>query len=389
MEQTKLLNLPIIGRVQHGEKINNKVKEYGYFIVKSEDSFMQTYLDKFDKLFKGKQSIDIEFFNEEPLTKKYVRYNQSGEVCRCLEGSDKATQRVKNGWQQIQCDISKCQYRQRNESGKCACNRIGWLKFLIPSVSTDRIFLMKITGQTSINNLDDYIKLQKAQGHSIKGHYTIYLKQKEQSNNLGQTFNNYILDILKKDDFISTKQIPEKTETVKNSNSQSNTNLSSKPVSNEKTIQKTDSTPTPITPETKKDNTTSSKTEKKTSTSKKSKQTTTKQKETTSKNNDAEKSKSSEITEKKSEDLNYDNYFALLKTFKETLISKGKPKEYLIGEFTDMKDNISNIVIKPEYEAELLECDLGTTVKLDVAEIGGRKFAMNLEFLNKLIKNAA
>lgn len=96
MNQTKLVNLPIIGRVQHGEKIKNKVIEYGYFIAKSDDTYMQTYLNKFDKLFKGKQSIDIEFFNEEPLSKKYVRYNQSGEVCRSPEGSNKASQRIKN-----------------------------------------------------------------------------------------------------------------------------------------------------------------------------------------------------------------------------------------------------------------------------------------------------
>lgn len=96
MKQTQLVNLPVIGRVQHGKKIKNKVIEYGYFIAKSDDSYMQIYLDKFDKLFKGKQSIEIEFFNEEPLSKKYVRYNQSGEVCCSPEGSNKANQRVKN-----------------------------------------------------------------------------------------------------------------------------------------------------------------------------------------------------------------------------------------------------------------------------------------------------
>lgn len=57
---------------------------------------------------------------------------------------------------------------------------------------------MRITGQTSINMLDDYFNLQKAQGNSIKSHYTLFLKQEEQPNILGQTFNNYVLDILKK-----------------------------------------------------------------------------------------------------------------------------------------------------------------------------------------------
>lgn len=62
MEQTRLVNLPIIGRVQHGEKIDNKVKEYGYFIAKTKNTHMQSYIEKFDKLLKGKQSIEIEFF---------------------------------------------------------------------------------------------------------------------------------------------------------------------------------------------------------------------------------------------------------------------------------------------------------------------------------------
>ena len=91
----------------------------------------------------------------------------------------------------------------------------GWLKFLIPSVCRDRIFLMRITGQTSINRLDDYFNLQRAQGNTIKGHYTLFLKQEEQSNNLGKTFNNYVLDILKKEDFISQNTIPKKIEKPK------------------------------------------------------------------------------------------------------------------------------------------------------------------------------
>lgn len=33
---------------------------------------MKSYLDKFNKLFKGKQSIEIEFFDEEPLSKNML-----------------------------------------------------------------------------------------------------------------------------------------------------------------------------------------------------------------------------------------------------------------------------------------------------------------------------
>lgn len=371
MQQTKLTNLPVIGRVQHGEKIKNKIIEYGYFIAKSDDIYMKSYLDKFNKLFKGKPNIEIEFFDEEPLSKKYVRYNQSGEVCRSPEGSNNAKQRVKNGWQQINCDTYNCQYRQKNEHGKYACNRIGWLKFLIPDVSTDRIFLMRITGQTSINNLDDYIKLQKAQGKSIKGRYIIFLKQKEQSNSLGQTFNNYVLDILKKENFESIEQIPKTTEKSKelskdNDKNVNNAvvNLNTTPSSSEV---KQEVTQTQEIIETLKEETAT--------------KTTKKGTESKSKKTD-DKSKDTKTQETSVENDNFKNCYVLLNTFNEKI----GDRDYLMGQFADMKDQISNIAIRPEHARELEKCDLGTFVRLDVKEIKGRKFAVKLEFIEKTQK---
>lgn len=383
MQQTKLVNLPIIGRVQHGEKIKNKVIEYGYFIAKSDDEYMKSYLDKFNKLFKGKQNIEIEFFDEDPLSKKYVRYNQSGEVCRSPEGSNKANQRVKNGWQQINCDTYNCQYRQKNEHGKCACNRIGWLKFLIPDVSTDRIFLMKITGQTSINKLDDYIKLQKAQGKSIKGRHIIFLKQIEQSNSLGQTFNNYVLDILKKENVESIKQIPETTENPKELSTNNDKNVNNAVVNSNTTPPSStvaqEVTQTQEIVETPKEETTIKTTKKPTT-----KDTTKKETKSKSKKTD-DKPKDTKTQETSVEDDNFKNCYALLSTFNEKIADR----DYLIGEFADMKDQISNIAIRPEDATELEKCDLGTFVRLDVAEIKGRKFAVKLEFIEKTLKKVA
>lgn len=373
MQQTKLVNLPIIGRVQHGEKIKNKVIEYGYFIAKSDDEYMKSYLEKFNKIFKGKQSIEIEFFDEEPLSKKYVRYNQSGEVCRSPEGSNQATQRVKNGWQQINCDTYNCQYRQKNEYGKCACNRIGWLKFLIPDVSTDRIFLMKITGQTSINKLDDYIKLQKAQGKSIKGRHIIFLKQIEQSNSLGQTFNNYVLDILKKENVESIKQIPETTEKRKELSTNNDKNVNNAVVNSNITPSSNTVTQKIV-----------EKTKEETSTKTTTKDIPKKENKSKSKRND-NKPKDTKIQENSARDDNFKNCYALLSTFNEKIADR----DYLVGEFADMKDQISNIAIRAEDATELEKCDLGTFVRLDVAEIKGRKFAVKLEFIEKMLKKVA
>lgn len=364
MEQTKFINLPVIGRIQHGEKVEGKgAKELGYFIAKIQDTYMQDYLKKFDEQYKGKQNIEIEIFSEEPLSIKYVRYNQGGKACSCMENSDTATQKVKNGWQKINCDKYNCQHRQKNEQGKCACNRIAWLKFFIPKLSKDRIFLMRITGQTSIDRLKDYFNLQKMQGNSIKGIYTLYLKQEEQSNFQGKTFNNYNLDILKNEHFIS-ENIPQPTNEKPKEN---DNNVNSEVITNDTN---------------KKDTNNTEDTEKKSNVKNTTKkQTTNAKKETEKKPKENKQPKDTTNVE----DTN--NYYSLLKTFKQKLTDKsGNNKEYLVGEFVDSKDKIVNIVIRPEDAEELEKCDLGTFVKLDITERAGKKFAMKLEYISKTQK---
>lgn len=353
MEQTRCVNLPIVGRIQHGEKIEGKgATELGYFIAKVQDVYMQAYLEKFDKLYKGKKSIDIELFNEEPLSVKYARYNQSGEVCYCMANTNIGNQKTRNGWKPIECTPS-CQYKQKNELGKSACNRIGWFKFFIPSICKDRIFLMRITGQTSINRLEDYFNLQKMQGNSIRGKYTLFLKQEEQSNSLGQTFNNYVLDIFKKEDLIPIEQLPNEPENLTELSTDNNKNVNNM-------VEKTKE---PIKKETKNKS--------KKATGNEPKEITLEQQNTNIENN-------------------LSNCYALLNTFNEVLVNKdGEPKEYLIGEFADMEDRITNIVIRPEDAPLLSECDLGTIVRLEIQEKIGRKFAIKLEFVEKTLKKAA
>lgn len=344
---------------------------------------MKSYLQKFNEQYKGKTSIEIEFFNEEPLTMKYARYNQSGEACSCMVGSNQANHKTKNGWQQVQCDTYNCEHRKKNEYGKSACNRIGWLKFIIPSICKDRIFLMRITGQTSLNRLDGYFNLQKAQGYSIKGKYILFLKQEEQSNSLGKTFNNYVLDILKNEDFNSEKSIPKPIEkNDQNMNNQVVNNTFSSKVNEfkeEKNISNNDIVKNVTENESNKTvaKNVSSKENSKKSTNSKSKKTLK-----TPIEEQQVTEKEEKITEKEDE---LKNCYALLSTFYENI----SDKQYLIGEFADMKDNICNIVVRPEDAIELAKCDLGTFVRLDVSEIKGRKFAMKLEFIEKTLKKVA
>ena len=128
MKETRNFKLPIIGRVQHGEQIVNdngkkQVKEYKYFIAKVKEPNMQHYLEEFNKLIKGKKSIDIQFLDDNPLTVRYERNNQGGRACYCMENEETGKQKVKNLWQPIKC-TADCEYRQKDANGKKACNRI-------------------------------------------------------------------------------------------------------------------------------------------------------------------------------------------------------------------------------------------------------------------------
>ena len=281
---------------------------------------MQHYLEKFNNLYKEAKSIDIRIFNENPFTIKRVRYNQGGDVCHCLENSNEATQKVKDGWEKIEC-TPECSYRQKDKNGKTACRRIGWLKFLIPSVSMERIFLMRIAGQKSIDRLDNYFKFQQSQGKSLVGDYTIYLKQEEQSNTFAKTFNNYVLDIFNKEEFNSNKPIPK---TISNDEISSTTNNQKINIKVAKQEQVIPSSSTIIA-----SNIENSDTKKQVSKSQEKKKAVTKEKVPKSKEKKSVKKQSK--TSSKCENENLNNCYALLRTFKENLTNKqGETKEYLI-----------------------------------------------------------
>ncbi len=388
MEQTRYANLPIIGRVQHGEqrvseKGHKRVVELGHFIAKIQDSFMESYLKKFNEQYKGQKSIDIEFFDENPLTTKLVRYNQSGEVCSRHLTANMARQKEKNGWKEIECSES-CQHRQRNEQGKRACNRIGWLKFIIPSICRDRIWLMRITGQKSIDRLEDYIALQKNQGNSIKGKYTLFLKQEEDLNCFGQSFTNYVLDIFQKDNSIQAiPQTTTQTNSKPTEQSPTNANIVDNNIQNTKKQEAKTNTIIQMPTENKQEDKQENKqniTEK----AKTTKETVTQKKTTTTKS----KAKNT-ITPQIVTEPNFDNCYVLIGNRTEKFLKDGQPKEYFIGEFHDMTDKPIDIIINPEFTDYLSTCGLGTVVELDIKEFGDKKIAMDLKYVQIIEKNIA
>lgn len=343
MEQTRYANLPVIGRIQHGEKINNKVTELHHFIAKIEDSNMQKYLDAFDRLYKGKTYVDIEVFNDKPMSIKYARFNQSGEVCHCMVDSNKGSTKTKEGWKEINCDTYNCKYRQRNEYGKMSCNRIAWLKFLIPSICNNRIFLMRITGQTSIDRLESFFSFRKYRGEPVKGKYRLFLKDVVQEDFLGKSHTNKILDIIELENSNSL-----------NINLEESTNTKIKPTESIKNV----------------DN--SAKKLEESTTKKATKRTTKKTK--TEKTSDL----SNESKAKLSDD--FSNFYIYASSKKQKIkLADGTEKEYLIGEFYDVKNNIRKIAIKPEDENIVINSKEYETYILDIKAVGNLEFAVNLE----------
>ena len=375
MEETRLVNLPIIGMVQRGRtestpKGTKRVIELDHFVAKVTDKHMIEFLKKFNDIYENKSSIDIEIFDEEPLTTKYTRYNQGGTVCSCPTTSNIAYQKTKEGWEEVECS-KDCIHRQRNKQGKCNCNRIGWLKFFMPLICTDRIWLMKITGQTSINRLHDYFELQRMQGKSIKGHYNLFLKQEEISDFTGKTYNHYILDIVSKNNnvflnnVLSTKELDSKSSTEKVKNVD---NIVQNIENSENQKQKNNTTKKQEKTNTRKSN--------------KCEKTTTENVDVV--NKEEEKSKVQQ------EECSLDNCYILIRTYNQEIKQKsGENKSYVMGEFYDMEDKQFNVAIKPEDAEELQMCETGTVTRLELQTFNDVHFAVKLEYVQKLKKNIA
>ena len=259
-------------------------------------------------------------------------------------GTDEANQKTQNGWQKIKCLGSNCQYRQKKQVGPPDCRKVGWLKFLIPKVSTDRIWLMRITSSQSIDSLNQYFSLQKEHGQSVKGKYILFLRKVENSKN-GKTFSNYIVDIMKKEDFISNT-LPQNN---KNSQPQSTTD--------ERIVNNT------VVNSIKKEN---------------------KELKTKVSNQNTKKIAKIEISENPDIDKCY--YFTNHHT--ETFMKDGKPKEYFIGEFYDMSDKPVNLIVKPELIDGILKCGIGSVFETEIQEFNDKKILTDFKFVQNNEKDA-
>ena len=378
MEGTNIYTLPMIGKVLRGSKDGKKLNEFNYFVAKTKVEQMQSYINKFDELYKGKNTIEIQFVDDRPFTVKNARYNQSGLVCSSYKNSNIARENSKEGVREIPCN-KDCKYLVQDGKGKCACNPKGWLKFLIPKISMERIWLMEVRSRYSITNLESYFEFQKRLGNSIEGLHTLFLKPQDIPDPSGNIFKHYVLDIIKSENFIpsSKSENLESLSTINNQNVEKPLNNKSEQTPNDKTqIQETKNTSNEVVE--------SKKVSKNTNTKQKSTKTLKEKQKTSTK---TDKEVLEEKTEQK-ESINLDNCYMLISTFNKKLkLPSGQEKDYLIGEFYDMQDKRYEIAIKPKDAEELIKCDNGTAVNLEIKKVENINFALSIKYIEKCLKN--
>lgn len=381
MEQVTRTNLPIVGRIQHGEQqvVNQRkrVTELGYFIAKTKNNNMNFLLNRFNEKYPKQTFLNVQFFDEDPLTVRKARYNQGGIVCYCMSGTSKGKQKVSNKWQDIECD-SNCKYCIKQEgTSKPACNYEGTLKFMLPEISQDRIWIMKITGQQSISNLEEYIEFQKYLGNSLKGTYTIFLNQIEQTNSEGKKFNNFVIDIVKAEDF--------------NSNNNSNSQIDSKnPIISTQNIDNNIPSQVPNEKNTQKD-TKKTNRQTKTSTKKDAKTNNTNVVTSTSDEKNDSQMKQTQVTDEKKNNApeTHQEHCFLYDTEYKNFKKSGKDTEYLIAKVADVNDKTTDVVVKPEFREKIEKCDIGTELIIELEKFGENIISKHIEFVNPIPKKVA
>ena len=345
-----------------------KVVDHGYFIAKVKDETLSFLRNRFNERYPQSQMLHIKFFTEDPLSIRNARYNQSGLVCYCNYDKIEGKQKIEGKWTPVECS-AQCQYRIAEEGKRPACSYEGNLKFLLPDISQDRIWTMKITGYTSIFRLKEYIELQKHLGNSVIGDYYLFLKKETQTNKEGKTFENFILDIIRKEEFDSNNST-KKQEQVSTNISNNVNNPIQTPTQSENISTKADKTA---------NNTDNS-----------NKNVTQSIKSSAVKNKNAQKYDTAPIsTSQDNAEDPFKNYYVLVESYEKELQKDGKPTKYQFGTFVDQNDVTIDAVIAPQFIKEFSQCDTGTTVILDLKTAGKLVIANDIKFVQKCPKNVA
>ena len=353
--ESKYVSFPIAGCLKHGIQEANRPRELGYFIVKVQESAMQHLQQKFDQLYNEQKEIIIYFFSDDAYSIKKVKRNQSGISCYCLNNSAKAKEKVNRKWIEKDC-VKDCEFRQSKNNQKPLCLDEITLRFLIPNISKDRIWIFQSRSYHTINNIQSYIELQKLLGNSIQGYYKLFLSQKVSEKD-GNKFTNYVVDIVK----VEESDFKTKTNDLETPVSNTNVSVVQEKIEEEKTQNKTSNTNKP-------------------------KAKTKNTSEIQTKIKSSPKSINSEVIMPTKENIN--KYYILLDTGTIELTKKGQKVTYITGKFVNNDNQELEIILHPDFADEIAQCNLGSQFLLDTEYIGGRIYATNCQTIQKQLKEA-
>lgn len=355
--QTTFSAITVAGSINHGAKQGKEGKErpveLGYFVAQVHDNAMQHLLEKFNSLYKESKEINISFPYENPYSERRVRNNQSGTVCYCLLDHSKGKEKIGQQWFEKDCS-EECEHRMASKGKKPACLIEGILKFMIPEVSSDKIWYLKTKSYYSRQNIRNYINFQKHLNNSLTiGNYKLFLRNKENTIE-GKTFHNFVLDIVKNDDFISNPISNKKTD---NTTTLNNVKTVEKSLKGNKS-KNVDTAETPTSPIISKEQPNGISIE-------------------------IPKSKKTEPTE---DDLQ--RYYVLIATKDVILNKNGKPTKYLEAKLCNKDSKEISAIIHPKYAKDMSLCELGSQFLMDIEEFGQRLIVNNCEYLVKQLKEA-
>lgn len=299
---------------------------------------MKFIAEKFDAKYKGAKIIPIYVCTENPIKRRYVRYNQSGIACKRAFDQEKAIDRKNN---LIECN-EDCQYRQSEDGKTPACREELNFAFMIPDICQDRAFLLQTKSSNSLSALGDYFDFQKHLGNSIIGKYNLFLQECETTSPDGIRSTHYIYGIVKAEEqethaIQTTPKVEEKSiDTIpeKQPAEELIETKTEKPNVKESTPKKKNPTKSKVT-ETQKQPETPIQEEK-------SEQTENKEKNETEKVTDEKMAK----------------YHILLETRTVQLEKDNKQVDYLLGKFSNMKDEEVEAIIHTDYVEEFKKCEL-------------------------------
>lgn len=99
----------------------------------------------------------------------------------------------------------------------------------------------------------------------------------------------------------------------------------------------------------------------------------------------------SQITNEQNQNVpqTYKEHCFLYDTEYKNFKKAGKDTEYLIAKVTDVNDKTTDVVVKPEFREKMEKCDIGTELIIELEKFGENIISKNIEFVHPILKKVA